>query len=105
MTKTAAILAVALSALALFYSQTQPETKIEVPQNPWMAGQCTKELEVECAVDIEKTVKACSKAVETSGIDIIADIKCVRDLLGDKKHCWPCVCAEAQKKGWKVVGC
>jgi hypothetical protein len=38
MTKTAAILAVALSALALFYSQTQSETKIEVPQNPWMAG-------------------------------------------------------------------
>ena len=105
MTKTAAILAAALSAFALFYSQTQPESQIEVPQGPWVAQECTKELEVECAVDIEKTVKACAKAFETGGVDIIADIKCTRDLMADKKHCWPCICAEAKKQGWHIVGC
>ena len=105
MTKTAAFIASALSIIALFYSGFQPETAIEVPQAPWLSTECTKQLEVECAIDVERTVVACAKAFETEGADIIADIKCAKDLLADKKHCWPCICAEAKKKGWHVVGC
>lgn len=69
------------------------------------ADECPESLAVECAVDIERTVKACSAAFETGGSDIIADIKCTKDLLSDKKHCWPCICYEATKRGWKIVGC
>lgn len=68
-------------------------------------AECTKELEVECAIDVERTVVACAKAFETGGADVIADIKCAKDLLADKKHCWPCICAEAKKKSWHVIGC
>jgi hypothetical protein len=25
--------------------------------------------------------------------------------MADKKHCWPCICAEAKKRGWHVIGC
>jgi hypothetical protein len=56
-------------------------------------AECNKELEVECAIDVERTVVACAKAFETGAADIIADIKCAKDLLADKKHCWPCICA------------
>lgn len=66
---------------------------------------CTESLAVECVVDIEMTVKACAAAFESQGANIIADIKCAKDLLADKKHCWPCICAEAKKKGWHVIGC
>ena len=66
---------------------------------------CTTQLAAECALDIEKTVKACAAAFETQGGNIIADIKCAKDLLSDKKTCWPCICFEAEKKGWKIIGC
>jgi hypothetical protein len=66
---------------------------------------CTTQLAAECALDIEKTVKACAAAFETQGGNIIADIKCAKDLLADKKTCWPCICFEAEKKGWKIIGC
>ena len=55
--------------------------------------ECTESLAVECVADIEMTVRACSAAFETQGADIIADIKCAKDLMADKKHCWPCICA------------
>lgn len=105
MTKTAAVIATALTVLALFHSVAFPETEIQVPTLPWEPAQCTEKLEIECAVDIEKTIRACAAAFETGGADVIADIKCARDLMADKKHCWPCICAEAKKKGWHVVGC
>lgn len=66
---------------------------------------CTTQLAAECALDIERTVIACSAAFESGGSNIIADIKCAKDLMADKKHCWPCICYEAQKKGWKIIGC
>lgn len=66
---------------------------------------CTEALVVECAADIEMTVRACSAAFESEGANIIADIKCAKDLMADKKHCWPCICAEAKKRGWHVIGC
>lgn len=73
---------------------------------PTMAPEkCTKELRIACAVEVEKTVKACAKAFETEGADIVADIKCVKDLLADKKLCWPCICDAAKEEGWHVVGC
>lgn len=66
---------------------------------------CTESLVVECAADIEMTIRACAAAFESQGSNIIADIKCAKDLLADKKHCWPCICAEAKKKGWHIIGC
>lgn len=93
---TAALIAV-LAAIALYHLQPQSQN-LEVETQPTfdylnINAECTKTLEVECAVDIEKTVTACAKAFETGGTDVIADIKCARDLLSDKKHCWPCICA------------
>jgi hypothetical protein len=58
-----------------------------------------------CIVDIQRTIKECAKAYETKGSDIVADLKCAKDLLADKKDCWPCICASAKKFGWKVIGC
>lgn len=55
--------------------------------------ECSKTIEIECAIEVERTVVACAKAFETGGADIIADIKCAKDLLSDKKHCWPCICS------------
>ncbi len=46
MTKTAAIIASALSIFALFYSGFQPEAATEIPQAPWLSTECTKQLEV-----------------------------------------------------------
>lgn len=92
----AAIVAI-LASLALY--NLRPESNnLEVEAQPTfdylnINAECTKTLEVECAVDIEKTVVACAKAFETGGTDVIADIKCAKDLLSDKKHCWPCICA------------
>ena len=81
----------------------QPEEEI---QAPWFdPEECTEKLELECALVIEMTVRACAKAFETEGADIVADIKCAKDLMADKKMCWPCICAEAKKKGWHVIGC
>ena len=68
-------------------------------------AECTEKMAAECAVEVEQTVRACAKAFETEGADIIADIKCAKDLLADKKLCWPCICYEAQKRGWHVIGC
>ena len=67
--------------------------------------ECTESLVVECAADIEMTVRNCAAAFETEGANIIADIKCAKDLLADKKHCWPCICAEAKIRGWHIIGC
>ena len=99
-----ATILVAFTALVIYHmqpAQPQPEPFIYASFN----AECTKQLEVECAVDIEKTIKACSTAFETGGSDVIADIKCAKDLMSDKKHCWPCICAEAKKKGWHIIGC
>lgn len=106
---TTVVIVSLLAALAL-YTLPQSASQLQAEPAPvdyfaYAAEECTKTLEVECALDIEKTVVACSKAFETGGADIIADIKCTKDLLSDKKHCWPCICAEAKKKGWHVVGC
>lgn len=94
---------VALIATVAFYNHnsTQDEPVLSSSSN----AECTKTLEIECAVDIEKTVKACATAFETGGADIIADIKCTRDLMSDKKHCWPCICAMAKKEHWHIIGC
>ena len=101
---TAVALLAILAAVALY--QIQPEQPRPEPFDYFsINAECTKQLEIECAVDIEKTVKACAAAFETGGSDVIADIKCARDLLSDKKHCWPCICAEAKQKHWHIIGC
>ncbi len=109
MTKTAAVIATAITVFAMLYSISQPETQTQVPEvairQPWLAEECTGKLELECAIEVERTVRACAAAFETEGSDIIADIKCARDLLADKKYCWPCICAEAKKKQWHIIGC
>lgn len=66
---------------------------------------CSIQLAAECAFDIDRTVRACSAAFDGEGTNIIADLKCAKDLMASKKHCWPCICYEAQKRGWKVIGC
>jgi hypothetical protein len=110
--KEIAVLTLAILATSLaVYSMTsaEPQTAIARPDIETdyfnYNTDCTKELEIECAIDVERTVVACAKAFETSGADVIADIKCAKDLLSDKKHCWPCICAEAKKKSWHVIGC
>ncbi len=110
MSKSVAILTTTLLAAVLLLSAYSPKEEkpvdIEV-EAPFidLRQECTKTLEVECAVAIEQTVVNCAKAIETEGVDVIADIKCAKDLLADKKDCWPCICAEAKKKGWKIIGC
>jgi hypothetical protein len=111
MSKTLAITLTAIVAAALLLatynpvSEPQPQqpTKMEMPAI--FTTDCTEALEIECAVDIERTVRACAAAFESAGANIIADIKCAKDLMADKKHCWPCICAEAKKRGWHVIGC
>ena len=94
-----------LIAFMTFYNiQTSSHLQKESPFLSY-APECTKELEVECIFDIRKTIQACAKAYETEGADIVADIKCAKDLMADKKHCWPCICAEAKKEHWHVIGC
>lgn len=95
-----------LAASVVLYSGSAPSAAPVEPVDYFaLNAECTKELELECAIDVERTVIACSKAFETGAADVIADIKCAKDLLADKKHCWPCICAEAKKKSWHVVGC
>lgn len=98
-----------LAASIALYGVSSPETQLSAVPEPFdyvnFNTDCNKELEIECAIDVERTVVACAKAFETGAADVIADIKCAKDLLADKKHCWPCICAEAKKKGWKVIGC
>ena len=111
MSKTLAIALTTFVAAALLLAaynptsepQSQQITKIEMPVI--FNTDCTEALVVECAADIEMTVRACAAAFESQGANIIADIKCAKDLMADKKHCWPCICAEAKKRGWHVIGC
>lgn len=108
--KEIAVFALTLVAASIaLYGVSSPSaaTPTPVPTIDYLNinAECTKELEIECAIDVERTVVACAKAFETGGADVIADIKCAKDLLADKKHCWPCICAEAKKKGWHVIGC
>ena len=79
--------------------------KKATPFDEFLVADCTAQLAVECAFDIEKTVVACAAAFESGGANIIADLKCTKDLLADKKTCWPCICYEAQKKSWHIIGC
>jgi hypothetical protein len=86
----------ALAAVAFYHlndSNTAPSLQKEPFDYLNYNQDCTKQLEIECAIDVERTVVACAKAFETGGADIIADIKCAKDLLSDKKHCWPCICS------------
>lgn len=111
MSKTLAITLTAIVAAALLLAaynptsepQFQQPIKMEMPAI--FTTDCTEALVVECAADIEMTVRACAAAFESEGANIIADIKCAKDLMADKKHCWPCICAEAKKRGWHVIGC
>lgn len=110
MSKITKFLVASLSVLGAYYSFTQNEDILEVEHAegdvaPWIQEECTPQLELGCAVFIEQTVVMCSKAFETEGKDIVADIKCAKDLLADKKLCWPCICALANKKEWHVIGC
>lgn len=84
--------------------QEERVTKV-TPFEEFLVADCTAQLAVECAFDIEKTVVACAAAFESGGANIIADLKCTKDLLADKKTCWPCICYEAKKKGWHIIGC
>lgn len=111
MTKTLAVVLSTLVAAAVLLAVYSPTEKTSQPEAVKMEmpvifnTDCTEALVVECAADIEMTVRACAAAFETQGANIIADIKCAKDLMADKKHCWPCICAEAKKRGWHVIGC
>lgn len=99
---------VVAAVLLASYAPTQQTVDIETVQMEMPAiftTDCTEALVVECAADIEMTVRACAAAFESQGANIIADIKCAKDLMADKKHCWPCICAEGKKKGWHIIGC
>ena len=89
------VVSLVLAAFALYQLNDQPAAP-SLQKEPFdylgVKEECTKKLEVECAIDVERTVVACSKAFETGGADVIADIRCAKDLLSDKKHCWPCIC-------------
>jgi hypothetical protein len=78
----------------LLHHEKPLPTKVDYV-NDFKTPDCTTQLAAECALDIEKTVVACSAAFESGGANIIADIKCAKDLLADKKTCWPCICYEA----------
>ena len=56
--------------------------------------ECTDEQAAVCAVFITEIIQACVTAMETDGVDIIADIRCAkaRKLINDKKYCIPCLC-------------
>ena len=110
MARTAILLTSILSLLAVFSLLKATERSSPTPSvsliNPFTAdSDCSNKLAAECAVDIERTVKACAAAFESEGANVIADIKCTKDLLADKKNCWPCICYEAKQKGWKIIGC
>lgn len=72
---------------------------------PWMLEECTNTMVSNCAASIEATVKSCAKAYADKGKNIQADLQCVKDLMADRKNCWPCICSEAQKRNWKIWGC
>lgn len=58
-------LVVVLSAVALYNYQPESNSlEMEAPVIDYfnLNAECTKTLELECAVDIERTVVACSKA-------------------------------------------
>lgn len=103
MAKTLGMILAALVAAAVLVAVYSPIKQSGVQQVEVVSGQvempaifatvCTEALVVECAVDIEMTVRACAAAFESQGANIIADIKCAKDLLADKKNCWPCICA------------
>ena len=98
--------ALLLASYAPAQQQVTVETEtVQMEMPSIFTTDCTESLVVECAADIEMTVRACAAAFESQGSNIIADIKCAKDLLADKKHCWPCICAEAKKKGWHIIGC
>ena len=86
---------IAITALALYQYQPSHPTLDQTQPIDYLNynAECTEKLEIECAYDIERTVVMCAKAFETGGVDVIADLKCARDLMSDKKHCWPCICA------------
>lgn len=110
MSKAAGIVAVIMTIVMgwVYFenaSSKTPNIQTEGETYPWDADECTESLAVQCAVDIELTVKSCAKAFETEGADVVADIKCAKDLLSDKKNCWPCICFEAKKRGWHIIGC
>ena len=86
------LLSVILMLVALWMGAGNQELQLTLHDDD-----CTKSLEAECAVYIEKTAKSCAKVFATEGASIISDIKCARDIQEDRKKCWPCLCAEAKK--------
>ena len=93
MIKTISFIVVLLAIITLFFSiGYQSGHKLAYSDD-----ECTDALAAECSVYIERTARSCAKAFATEGAGIISDIKCVKDLEIDKKKCWPCLCAEAQK--------
>lgn len=54
MTKTAAVIATALTMLAMLYSVSQPEVVADLPSVslPWAPAECTEKLEIECAIEV-----------------------------------------------------
>ena len=47
----------------------------------------------------------CEKAAKEKGMDQTADINCIKFLMSSKKDCWPCICQNAKRFGWKIRGC
>lgn len=58
-----------------------------------MAQECTPALALACAVTVQATIRSCAAAAASQGANIIADIKCAKNLLANKKYCLPCVCS------------
>ena len=103
--RTPVIAVVSLLALAAIFLSIHPTPDSPVLGFSLHEDECTEKMQAECAVDIERTAKNCAKAFATEGAGIISDIKCLKDLKADKVKCWPCLCKEAQEKGWHNLDC
>lgn len=56
---------------------------------------CPEALAVECAASIQITHRDCEKALKDH--DLNAEMSCIKDLLSDRKVCWPCICEITDK--------
>ena len=64
---------------------------------------CPEPLAVECMATIQMSIRDCTQSAKHP-TDISAEVGCVKDLMSDKKLCWPCICEESNKF-IKVKGC
>ena len=84
--------------LALFAASNAAEIRIH-------SDECPHDVEVTCIDDINKVYAPCEKAAKEHGVDLPADLECLKYLLQTEKDCWPCICLVAETNHWKIKGC